>query len=112
MPPEPALRVERSAALFAALGDETRLRLVARLVRAGPQSITELTRGAGVTRQAVTKHLRALADAGIVGGARRGRRVVYELEPRRLAEARRWLDRISSAWDEALERLRAHVERD
>jgi DNA-binding transcriptional ArsR family regulator len=99
-----------SAPLFAALGDETRLRIVVRLCDAGPQSIARLTEGADVTRQAVTKHLRVLEDAGLVTSTRDGRESVWTLEPKRLAEARRLLDAISKDWDDALERLRALVE--
>src|SRR5437870_8293831 len=100
-----------SAPLFAALGDETRLRLVSRLCARGPASIARLASGAGVTRQAVTKHLHVLARAGIVRGARRGREHVWELAPEQLAEARRFLDSISRSWDDALSRLKAFVER-
>jgi DNA-binding transcriptional ArsR family regulator len=101
---------EESAPLFAALGDGTRLRVVSRLCREGPLSITKLTEGTPVTRQAITKHLRVLEGAGVVRGSREGRENVYELEPRRLAEARRHLDQISDQWDRALDRLRAFVE--
>lgn len=101
-----------AAPLFAALGDETRLRLVARLCDDGPMSITRLTVEArtDVTRQAVTKHLRVMRAAGIVGETKVGREVVWHLEPRRLDDAREHLDRISRQWDEAIERLRAFVE--
>jgi DNA-binding transcriptional ArsR family regulator len=101
----------RAAPVFAALGDETRLRLVDRLCAEGPLSIARLTDGADVTRQAVTKHLHVLAGAGLVRSAREGRERVWRLEPRRVEEARRCLDQISSQWDAALERLRAFVER-
>jgi DNA-binding transcriptional ArsR family regulator len=112
MRPRSAARALRDTApVFAALGDETRLRLVARLCDEGPQSIARLTEGTDVTRQAVAKHLRVLADAGVVHGSRDGRESVWELEPRRLAEARRYLDVISTQWDEAIGRLRAFVER-
>jgi len=99
-----------SAPIFAALGDETRLRLVARLCRDGPQSITGLTAAADVTRQAVTKHLRVLENAGLVRGFRLGRKRVWELEPDQLEVARRYLDLMSRQWDEALARLRETVE--
>jgi len=99
-----------SAPLFAALGDETRLGLVARLVADGPSSIARLTAGAHITRQAVTKHLNVLAGAGLVRGVRRGRERLFELEPDQLDEARRWLDGISAQWDQALARLKASVE--
>ncbi len=98
------------APVFAALGDETRLRLVAGLCAAGPQSIVRLTRGSKVTRQAVAKHLRVLAGAGLVRGVRQGRESRWELEPGQLEEARRCLDLISRQWDEALGRLAAAVE--
>jgi len=111
MSPRPAsAALLRSAPIFAALGDPTRLRLVSRLCGAGPLSITEIADGAEVTRQAVTKHLHVLAEAGLVHDFRQGRERVWELEPRRLEEARRALELISNRWDEALERLRALVE--
>jgi DNA-binding transcriptional ArsR family regulator len=101
-----------AAPVFAALGDETRLHLVARLCANGPQSIVRLTDGARVSRQAITKHLRALADAGLVRSTRQGRERIWQIRPRRLSEARRYLDQISDQWDRALARLRALVERD
>jgi DNA-binding transcriptional ArsR family regulator len=99
-----------AAPLFAALGDETRLRLVMRLSSGGPGSITQLSAKSAVSRQAITKHLRVLSDAGLVRSARRGREHVWELEPGRLVDAHQYLDRISQQWDEALERLRRFVE--
>ena len=100
-----------SAPVFAALGDETRLQLVARLCTAGPLSITRLTTGAAVTRQAITKHLHVLEGAGLVRGSRLGREQIWEIESSRLQEARRYLDHIAEQWDEALGRLKAAVER-
>ncbi len=101
--------------MFAALGDETRLRVVARLCEEGPLSIAKLTEGAEVSRQAVAKHLRVLESAGLARPARPAndgdaRENVWELEPRRIAEAKKYLDLISHEWDETLERLRAFVE--
>ncbi len=96
--------------VFAALGDETRLRVVARLTEEGPLSIAKLTEGSHLTRQAMTKHLRVLSAAGLLRGRREGRENVFEFEPRRLAEARGYLARISEHWDATLERLRAFVE--
>jgi DNA-binding transcriptional ArsR family regulator len=101
-----------AAPLFAALGDETRLALVDRLGAGGPQSITRLTAGSAVTRQAITKHLQILAGAGLVHDRRRGRERIWALDTARLEEARRYLDQIAQHWDEALERLRAFVEDD
>ena len=100
-----------SAPVFAALGDETRLQLVVRLCSGGPMSIARLTSGSDVTRQAITKHLHVLAGAGLVRGARLGREQIWEIEPARLQEARRYLDHIADQWDEALGRLKAAVER-
>jgi DNA-binding transcriptional ArsR family regulator len=99
-----------SAPLFAALGDKTRLDLVARLCSGGPLSIARLTDGADVTRQAITKHLNILADAGLVRDIRVGRERLWEVETQQLEEARRCLERISSQWDEALARLKLAVE--
>ncbi len=111
MRPDSAARsLQAAAPVFAALGDDTRLRLVTRLCTEGPQSIARLTEGADVTRQAVAKHLRVLEEAGVVRGSRDGRESVWEIEPRRLEVARRSLDLISARWDAAIERLRALVE--
>ena len=100
-----------SAALFAALGDETRLALVARLCSGGPQSIARLTTGSAVTRQAITKHLRVMEEAGLVRSTHHGRESIWQLEQKRLAEVRRYLQTISAQWDEALGRLKQFVER-
>jgi DNA-binding transcriptional ArsR family regulator len=99
-----------AAPVFAALGDETRLALMARLGAGQPLSIAQLARGMPVTRQAVTKHLHVLSDAGLVRDFRRGRERMWQPDAQRLAEARRYLDAISKRWDEALERLRKLVE--
>jgi DNA-binding transcriptional ArsR family regulator len=99
-----------SAQLFGALGDETRLGLVFRLCESGPMSITKLTEGSKVTRQAITKHLRVMERSGLVRGRRHGRESVWQLDQRRLADARRYLDTISKQWDEAILRLRKFVE--
>jgi DNA-binding transcriptional ArsR family regulator len=99
-----------AAPLFAALGDRTRLALVARLSAGGPSSIAALSAGSPVTRQAITKHLTVLAEAGLVRDFRRGRERIWELDPERLAEAGTYLDEISQQWDRALDRLRVFVE--
>ena len=101
-----ALKLSEAAPLFAALGDETRLRLVSRLSHEGPLSIVRLSEGIDLTRQAVTKHLTALADAGLVHGERQGRERIWELESARLEQAREHLAGISREWDEAIGRLR------
>ena len=106
-----AFAVKQSAPVFAALGDPTRLRLVARLAQGEPLSISQLTEGERVTRQAITKHLEVLADAGLVTDRKRGRERLYELEAAPLDDARRYLDQVSAQWDKAIARLRALVER-
>jgi DNA-binding transcriptional ArsR family regulator len=98
------------APVFAALGDATRLALVGRLSGGLPRSISQLTEGSRITRQAVTKHLRVLEQAGIVRSIRAGRESRFELEPRPLNQARAYLDDVSAQWGRALERLRAFVE--
>lgn len=107
--PEPR-DLDAAAPVFAALGDTTRLALLDRLSTAGPLSITRLTAGSHKTRQAITKHLHVLAEAGLVRDARRGREHRWELDLERLDEARRSLDQISRQWDEALARLKSFVE--
>jgi DNA-binding transcriptional ArsR family regulator len=98
------------AHLFAALGDETRLHVISRLCEGGPASIARLTHGSNVTRQAIAKHLRVMEGSGLVRATRCGRESVWELDRRRLKDARRYLDTISKQWDGALLRLRAFVE--
>ena len=100
----------RPEAVFAALADETRLRLVARLSSAGPQSIARLTAGTTVSRQAVTKHLRVLERAGLACSARSGRESVWAFESAPLATARRCLEGIAAQWDATLERLKGFAE--
>jgi DNA-binding transcriptional ArsR family regulator len=99
-----------AAPVFAALGDATRLRLVGRLARGEPLSITRLSQGSAITRQAVTKHLHVLAAAGLVESSRLGREQLWALNPRQLAEARRALDLIGAQWESALARLKAALE--
>jgi DNA-binding transcriptional ArsR family regulator len=99
------------ASIFAALGDETRLRLVTRLSAGGPMSIAHLTSGGSVTRQAVTKHLQVLAEQGLAHSTRAGRETVWSLEPQPLQAARACIDDISAQWDQALGRLKQFVER-
>lgn len=96
--------------MFFALGDGTRLALVKKLGASGALSATILSDGANVTRQAVVKHLRVLEDAGLVTHEKRGREVLYALQPQRLEDARAYLDAVSASWDRAIERLRQLVE--
>lgn len=100
----------RSAPIFAALGDETRLRLLARLCRDGPQSIASLAADSDVTRQAITKHLRRMEEAGVLRATRAGRESVWEVDPASLDEAGQYLRAISDQWDAVLARLKRFVE--
>jgi DNA-binding transcriptional ArsR family regulator len=97
-------------AAFAALGDATRLRLVATLANGEPRSIAELTAGSKLTRQAITKHLRVLERAGMVRCRREGRESRFAFDPRPVEEMRSYLDSISTQWDAALGRLKLFVE--
>lgn len=107
---EHAARRRQHAVVFAALSDETRLSLVTALAGGRPRSITQLTDGSRLTRQAITKHLRVLEGAGLVRSSRRGRESRFELDPQPLAELRAYLERVSEQWDQALARLKALVE--
>ncbi len=98
------------AAIFAALGDETRLGLLAKLAEGEAQSIARLTVGTRLTRQAVTKHLRVLEGAGIVRSVKAGRENRFALDPKPIMNAQAYLERVSQQWDDALVRLKAMVE--
>ncbi len=99
-----------AAPLFAALGDPVRLAIVARLSDDGPLATIELKREAGVSRQAVTKHLHVLESAGLVRSDRVGRDRQWRMQAHQLAAARGYLEQISKQWDVRLERLRTLVE--
>jgi DNA-binding transcriptional ArsR family regulator len=102
--------LEGRAAIFAALGDATRLSLVATLVAGSPRSISQLAQGSHLTRQAISKHLRVLEGVGIVKSLRVGRESRFELRPEPLNDVKAYLARVSEQWDEALSRLRTFVE--
>src|SRR6184192_3618134 len=99
------------APVFAALGDDTRLSLVAKLCSGQPHSISQLTAGSKLTRQAITKHLRVLESAGIVHSVRTGRESRFEFDPQPLNELQEYLGRVSAQWDQVLSRLKTLVER-
>ena len=105
-------KLRDAAPLFAALGDATRLGLLVSLCASGPASLTRLANRFEVSRQAITKHLGVLEEAGLVNSSREGRERIWAIEPKRLDEAHAYLDRISKQWDEALGRLQAFVERE
>lgn len=98
------------AIVFAALGDETRLSLVVRLSDCESHSISQLTEGSRLTRQAITKHLRVLEGAGLVRCVRAGRESLFEFQPEPLEEMKRYLNQVSNQWDQALLRLKSFVE--
>ncbi|GAB3776455.1 metalloregulator ArsR/SmtB family transcription factor [Ramlibacter monticola] len=98
------------ADVFFALGDATRLRLVAILCAGGAFSITQLTAASDITRQAVTKHLQVLASAGLVQDLRVGRERLWQLDPTQIEEARRSLETITRQWEHALGKLKAFAE--
>lgn len=102
--------LRQSAPVFAALGDETRLQLLARLSAHAPASITTLTEGSSLTRQAVTKHLRVLERAGLVRSEPAGRERLFEIRRDSLDDAFEFLERMSRQWDQALARLKSFVE--
>ena len=101
---------ESLAGVFAALGDPTRLRLVAVLCAGGAFSIAQLTASTDISRQGVTKHLQVLADAGVVSDVRSGRERLWQLEPAQIEEAKRTLEVIGRHWEVALGRLKTFVE--
>ena len=105
-----ASRRQARAPVFAALGDETRLLLVARLCGGQPYSISQLTRGTGLTRQAITKHLRVLEGVGIVHSVRTGRESRFQFDPQPVQGMKEYLDFVSKEWDQALSRLKSFVE--
>lgn len=106
-----AAKLEDYAPVFAALGDETRLSLVAKLSQGQPKSISQLTEGSSLTRQAVTKHLRVLEGVGLVHSTPSGRESLFELDTRPFKDINEYLEFVSIQWDQALSRLRSFVER-
>jgi DNA-binding transcriptional ArsR family regulator len=98
------------APVFAALGDETRLSLVAKLCGGQPHSISQLAHGSKLTRQAITKHLRVLENVGMVHSVRSGRESLFEFNPEPIEEMKKYLDRVSELWDQTLGRLKSFVE--
>jgi DNA-binding transcriptional ArsR family regulator len=105
-----ATALRTRASVFAALGDETRLGLLAKLTDGEPLSISRLTAGTKLTRQAVTKHLRVLEGVGVVHAVKTGRESLFALDPRPIESAQAYLEHVSQQWDNALARLKALVE--
>jgi DNA-binding transcriptional ArsR family regulator len=105
-----AAKRQAHAPVFAALGDATRLSLVAKLCGGKPRSISQLTAGSKLTRQAITKHLRVLERAEIVRSVRTGRESLFEFDPEPIEEIKNYLAFVSEQWDQALSRLKRFVE--
>ena len=103
-------RSKEQAPVFAALGCVTRLELISRLSDGSDYSITELTDGLDLTRQAITKHLQVLHHAGIVNRRRVGRESRFTIRPGPITQAKDYLTRVSDQWDKSIGRLRATVE--
>lgn len=105
-----ALRGRAQAPIFAALGDETRLSLLAKLSTGQRFSISQLTESSKLTRQAITKHLQVLERVKIVRGVKSGRESLFEFDPRPIKEVKAYLETVSEQWDQALGRLKSFVE--
>jgi DNA-binding transcriptional ArsR family regulator len=114
MPPRASKIPQRATfdlpSVFSALGDKTRLQLIAVLCAGGALSIAQLTAGTQVTRQAVTRHLQTLAEAGLVKDLKVGRERLWQFEPAAAEEARRSLETVGRRWEQALGRLKASLE--
>lgn len=108
---KPARRIA-PAPVFAALGDATRLRLVGRLSERSPQSVSSLTEQSKLTRQAISKHLRVLEEAGLVENVRSGRESLYALRAEPIDDARQYLEEVARQWGDALKRLKSFVEKE
>jgi DNA-binding transcriptional ArsR family regulator len=106
----PAAKWRKPALVFAALGDVTRLALIGKLSGRRSYSISQLTRGSKLTRQAVTKHLRVLESVGIVHSVRAGRESRFKFDPEPIEGIKQYLDLVSEQWDQALSRLKSFVE--
>ena len=105
-----AARRQLRAPVFAALGDNVRLSLIAKLSAGQPYSISQLTKGSRLTRQAITKHLRVLERVGIVHSVPKGRESHFKFDPKPIEETKKYLDDVSQLWDQALSRLKSFVE--
>ncbi|MGE5114556.1 MAG: ArsR/SmtB family transcription factor [Acidobacteriaceae bacterium] len=105
-----AADVEYCERVFAALGDTTRLALLEKLSSGTPYSISRLTSGSRMTRQAITKHLRVLQGAGIVHSIRKGRESLFEFDPKPIVQLKDYLDKVSQHWHERLVRLKELVD--
>jgi DNA-binding transcriptional ArsR family regulator len=110
VPSGTAIERQARAPVFAALGDATRLSLIAKLSGGQPRSISQLTQGSRLTRQAIAKHLRVLEKAALVHSVRTGRENRFAFRPEPIQELRKYLNAVSEQWDQALSRLKTLVE--
>lgn len=101
---------KQHAHIFAALGDPTRLSLVSKLIDGEPHSISSLSTGTKISRQAVTKHLTVLSGVGLVSKSKEGRETLYSLDPKPIKSLQEYLNIISMQWDESLQNLKSFVE--
>lgn len=97
------------APVFAALGDETRLSLIARLSRVTRQSISQLAQGTALTRQAVTKHLQVLQKVGLVRCVRQGRETLFEFDAAPIETMTQYLEQVSNQWGRKLNDLQSYL---
>ncbi len=111
LPTDPA-QLQETAPVFAALGDSTRLALLARLQDGRAHAIVDLTEGSGLSRQAISKHLNVLQAAGLVRQQRVGRERRYLFHPKGIERARTYLETASAQWDAAITRLKLFAEQD
>jgi DNA-binding transcriptional ArsR family regulator len=107
-----ALSADRAGAVFGALSDPTRRELLATISRQRAATATELASELPISRQAVLKHLNALAGAGLVERRRAGREVRYRLTPQPLSDAVSWMSAVGGQWDERLATLAQEFKRD
>lgn len=100
---------DRAGVVFSALADPTRREVVRHLAEQGPTTATQLAGEFPVTRQALVKHLGALADAGLVARERQGREMRYRLTPAPFSDAMTWMASVGAEWDDRLTNLRRHL---
>lgn len=98
--------------LFDAVADPTRRQILERLRTSGPLSLSQIAERFPTTRQAITKHLDALAACGLVRTTHVGRERIHELDPQPLVELQEWLAPYAAEWDRRLDRLHKHLEGD
>ena len=94
---------------YAALAEPSRRRILD-LLRVGERSVSELVEGVGLSQPGVSKHLKVLREAGLVGSRAEGKRRLYALRPEPLAEVDAWLEPYRAQWSRSLDALERHLE--